>query len=222
MLTIRVVRAPHTALPEEFDALAAEPDVELSFVDRPDELGVPDMVVLPGSEATIPDLMYLRESGMKRAIRRAAEGGSLLFGVCGGFQMMGRTLEDPEGVEGDVPHALGLGVFDLTTTFTRHKIDEPVEATAAPARPDAAPGFLARGEKVSGFELHRGRSVLQDDGAVPLFVEWAKGGSSCPLAVATKDYSAVGTYLHGVLADPVFRRRILEHLRERRHAIENG
>lgn len=212
MLTVRIPRMPHSAVPEEFNAIAAEPDVDLAFVDRAEDLGIPDMVVLPGSEASIPDMTFMRETGMDLAVRRAAEGGSLIFGICGGFQMMGTEMLDPEGLEGGAPRASGLGIFDLVTTFTREKIDEPVRATGATA------GFLEPGARVAGFELHAGRSVLRGGDTVSLFRQPAKGGSSCPLAVATRDYSAMGTYLHGVLADPVFRRRILEHLRARRSA----
>lgn len=214
-ITVRIVRLPNSAVPEEFDALAAEADVELAFVDRPEDLGVPDMVILPGSEATMTDVAFLRESGMEQAIRKAAAGGSLLFGICGGFQMLGSDLDDPEGLEGGPGRARGLGFFDLATTFTREKIDEPVQATARD-------GFLDREERVSGFELHGGRSILRGGDVVRLFEEEARGGSSCPLAIATQDYSAMGTYLHGVLADPVFRRRILEHLRSRQSNRSDG
>lgn len=209
MITIRIVRLPHSAVEEEFDALAAESGVDLAYVERPEDLGVPDMVVLPGSEASIPDMERMREIGMHAAMRRAAQGGSLLFGICGGFQMMGREMLDPEGLEGGAPSAEGLGIFDMVTTFTRDRIDEKVRATGAPG------GFLEEGAEVSGFELHGGRSAMGGDGVVPLFKEEAKGGSACPLGVATRDYSAMGTYLHGVLADPLFRRRILGHLRAR-------
>jgi adenosylcobyric acid synthase len=210
LITVRIVRLPHSAVPEEYDALAAEPDVDLTFVDAPSDLGTPDMIILPGSEATIPDLTHMRESGMEAAVRRATEAGSLLFGICGGFQMMGSELHDPDGLEGGTPRANGLGIFDLVTRFTRDKIDQPVRATGSAA------GFLAKGEEVSGFELHGGQTILRGDDAVPLFNETALGPSRCPLGVATRDYSAMGTYLHGVLADPLFRRRILEHLRSRK------
>jgi adenosylcobyric acid synthase len=209
VITVRIVRLPNSAIPEEFDALAAEPDVDLAFVDAPAKLGVPDMVVLPGSEATIPDLTHMRETGMDAAVRRAAERGSLLFGICGGFQMMGSELHDPEGLEGGAPSATGLGVFDVTTRFTREQIDEPVRATGVG-------GFLPEGGEVSGFELHGGQSTLRGEAAVPLFKEPACGDSSCPLGIATRDYAAIGTYLHGVLADPLFRRHILDHLRSRK------
>jgi adenosylcobyric acid synthase len=186
--------------------------VDLAFVDDPAALGVPDLVILPGSEATIPDLAAMRERGMDAAVRRAAEGGSLLFGICGGFQMMGTDVFDPERLEGGAPQARGLGIFDLETTMTRDKIDAPAHATAAGG------GLLEAGARVSGFELHGGKSVLRDPDAVPLFEEQAAGGTSCPLAIATRDYAAMGTYLHGILADPVFRHRILAHLRTRRAA----
>jgi adenosylcobyric acid synthase len=210
MLSVRVVRLPHSAVPEEFDALAGEPDVDLSFVDRPEDLGTPDLIILPGSKATIPDLIHLRESGMEAAVRQAVEHGAVLFGICGGFQMMGRELHDPEGLEGAVPTAPGLGVFHLVTRFTRERIDEPVQATGA------AGGFLAGGTPVSGFELHGGRSILEGHDAVSLFNEPAKGDSTCPLGVTTRDYAAMGTYLHGVLADDRFRARLLEHLHARK------
>ena len=209
-LTVRIVRLPNSAVPEEFDPLLSEPGVDAFFVERPEELGVPDMVVLPGSRATMPDLEFLRASGMERAVRRAVENGSLLFGICGGFQMMGRELDDPEGLEGGPTRAAGLGVFDLSTTFTRERIDETVRATGSGL------GLLEAGETVSGFELHGGRSTLAGDAAVPLFREAVKGEPSCPLGIATRDYAAIGTYLHGVLADPLFRKRLLEHLAERR------
>lgn len=210
MLTVRIVRLPNSAVPEEFAALEAEPGVELRFVDRPEELGVPDMVVLPGSEATIPDLAAMRESGMEAAVRAAIAGGALLFGICGGFQMMGSVLEDPEALEGGAPRAAGLGMFDLATIFTRERIDDRVEASAADG------GFLPAGERVSGFELHGGRSTLRGGDVVRLFQESVRGGSRCPLGIATRDYAAMGTYLHGVLADPVFRKRLLQHLRRRK------
>jgi adenosylcobyric acid synthase len=210
VLKVRVVRLPNTAVPEEFEALAGDPEVDFAFIERPEELGAPDMVILPGSRATIPDLQFMRERGMERAIREAVGRGALLFGICGGFQMMGAELHDPERLEGGAAHTRGLGIFPLTTTFTGERIDEPVEATAAPG------SFMEAGESVRGFELHGGRSALLDDRVLPLFREQARGCPDCPLAIAAPDFAAIGTYLHGVLADPVFRRRLLDHLLTRR------
>jgi adenosylcobyric acid synthase len=210
-LVVRIVRLPQSAVLEEYEALAAEPGVDLAFVDRPEDLGLADMVVLPGSEATLPDLAHLRATGMEAAVGHAAAGGALLFGICGGFQMMGSELLDPERLEGGAERASGLAIFDLVTTFTREKIDEPVRATGAAA-------FLPAGAEVSGFETHGGQSVLRSGDAAPLFHEAARGSAACPLGLATRDYAAMGTYLHGVLADPVFRRHLLALLRDRRKA----
>ncbi len=214
MLTVRVIRTPNFSVPHEYEAIAAEPEVDFAYVYRPQELGVPDLVVLPGSKRTIPDLLFLRESGMDRAIEQARAGGATLLGICGGFQIMGTELQDLEGFDSEVPRATGLAIFDLTTTFGPEKINEPVGATAVGGE------FLREGEHVSGFELHRGRSTFGGDGAVPLFREMAQGGSECPVGLATGDYGALGTYLHGVLADPVFRRGLLEYLRRRRTAAQ--
>jgi adenosylcobyric acid synthase len=211
VLAVRVIRLPNSAVLEEVEALAAEPDVDLRFVDGPHDLEGADMVILPGSRGTIPDLSHLRERGYEGALRAAVEAGSVLFGICGGFQMLGTELHDPEGLEGGAASAAGLGFFDLVTTFTRDRIDEPVQATASA-------GFLAEGDRVSGFELHGGRSTLRDDGLVRLFQDSVRGGGDCPLGVTTREYAVMGTYLHGVLADPVFRSRILEHLRRRKRS----
>jgi adenosylcobyric acid synthase len=208
-LRVALVRLPHCTDFSEFDALGAEPGVDMRLVTTPDELGACDLVVLPGTERTIPDLEWLRESGMLAAVEAAVASGALLFGICGGFQMFGAELLDPDAVEGPTPRAAGLGLFDVTTTFTTDAIHQPVTATGTG-------GFLRSGEGVTGYELHGGRSVLRGEEAVRLFEQEMLGGSSCPLGLATRDYSVMGTYLHGVLSDATFRAALLDHLLTRR------
>ena len=209
-IIVKIVKLPNAGHFEEFDALVNEPGVQTTFIESPDQLGRPDLIVLPGTEKTIPDLEWLRDTGMEASLRDAMSTGALLFGICGGFQMMGRELRDPEHLEGAAEQAEGLRLFDLDTTFTRDGINEPVRASAAG-------GFLPAGTRVVGFEEHGGRSVLRDGGdAVSLFEQDALGGGSCPLGVATKDLAVMGTYLHGVLSDPAFRRALLDHVRARK------
>ena len=206
---VALVQLPHCADQREFEPLANDPEVELVRATRPEELEGCELVVVPGTKRTIPDLEWMRSTGMLDAVEGAASRGAVLFGICGGFQMLGRELLDPEAIEGATPRCEGLGRFDVTTTFTREKIDQPVEATASG-------GFLDVGSRVVGFELHGGRSTLHAGDVVRLFDEQVLGDCDCPLGIANRDLTVIGTYLHGVLADETFRRRLLAHLRERR------
>jgi adenosylcobyric acid synthase len=209
-LDVAFVDLPNNAGVEELQPLFDEPSVIVRRVLRAEDLGAPDMVVIPGTEATLADLAWLRERGLDRALLEAASRGSVLFGICGGFQMLGSRLLDPERVEKGAGEADGLSVFEMETRFTRDLIDEPVTA-------QGGGGFLAANESVSGWEEHGGRSVMRGD-VLNLLDRDALGGTACPLMVATRDMGAFGTYLHGVLADTTFRRRLLDHLRERRSA----
>ena len=116
-LDVRLIRLPNCTDYSEFDALAAEPGVDMTLVDAPEQLGQPDLIVLPGTEKTIPDLEWLRSTGLEAAVRAVMTRGSLLFGICGGFQMMGEALRDPEHREGPTELAMGMRLFDLDTTF---------------------------------------------------------------------------------------------------------
>lgn len=207
-LDIAFVDLPNVGRAEEFEPLFAEPEVSVRRVVHAKDLGEPDMVVIPGTEATLADLAWMRERGLDRAVLEAGARGSVLFGICGGFQMLGGRLLDPERVEkGDV-EAPGLGVFDMETRFSRDLIDEPVTAMGGG-------GFLGQGVPVTGWEEHGGRSIVRGD-VLELLDRDALGGTACPLMVATRDLGAFGTYLHGVLADAGFRARLLDHLRSRR------
>ena len=209
-VAVRILRFPSLGEEHEFDALATEPDVDCRWIERPEELAGADLVILPGSEATLADLAWMRAQGLEDGVRRAARDGAVLLGVCGGFQIMGVELRDPERIEKGAESAEGMGIFDLSTTFTRDLIDEPTTGTSRG-------GLLPAGTRVTGNELHGGRSVLRDAaGVTSLFDEETKGGASCPLAIATHDMAAIGTYLHGILADPGFRAALLARLRERR------
>jgi adenosylcobyric acid synthase len=122
-LSVGVVRFPRISNFTDIDALSLEPGVEVSWITDPGAVAGVDLVVLPGTRATIADLSWLRLRGLDRAIVAHASAGRPVLGICGGFQMLGRRIHDPDGVEGqDSPDVPGLGLLDATTTFSAVKV----------------------------------------------------------------------------------------------------
>jgi adenosylcobyric acid synthase len=184
-------------------ALAAESDVTLRFVREPSELEAADVVVLAGSKATIADLEDLRARGFVEAL--TAFSGAIV-GLCGGFQMLGRSLDDPEGIEsaGEPRSARGIGLLDVATRFTRSKATR--QATGISRLPSAA------GIVVHGYEIHCGVSTPAD--AAPAFELRSPGDATARADGAiSPDGRIWGTYLHGVFDAPEFRHAFLEHRR---------
>ncbi|MGY1739315.1 MULTISPECIES: cobyric acid synthase [unclassified Blastococcus] len=180
VLRVSVARLPRLSNFTDLDALAAEPGVLVRYATRPEELADADLVVLPGTRSTVADLRWLRSTGLADAVvRRAAEGRPVL-GVCGGHQMLARTITDEvESRAGAVP---GLGLL-------------PADVVFAPEKTLGRPVGTAFGRPVRGYEIHHG-VVRVDDGAEP-FLDGARAGS------------VWGTTWHGALEDDDFRRAFL-------------
>jgi adenosylcobyric acid synthase len=178
-LRVAVVRLPRISNFTDIDALCLEPGLEVTFVADPRSLASVDVVVLPGTRATIADLAWLREQGLADAVRDHGERGGVVLGICGGFQMLGREIADPEGVEGPAGTRVpGLGLLDTITTFGREKVL-------------ATPVGSALGEPVSGYEIHHGRVDVGDGDDFP-------GG--------IRSGAVFGTMWHGCLEGDDFRR----------------
>jgi len=215
-LDIAVIHYPHIANFDDIDALRLEKGVSLRFVERAEELGYPDAVILPGSKATLADLAWLRERGLDEGIRWLARAGRSVVGLCGGYQMLGRGLADPEGVEGRPSAAPGLGLLPVETTFAAGKHVARLHGSVL-----GGPGFLAsaRGAALEGYEIHAGetrRAEAREDGSGPLFALRAASGSAATEdaldGTATRDGRVWGSYLHGIFDLPVFRRAWLDSL----------
>ena len=205
-IRIVVPRLPRIANFDDLDPLSAEPDVALEFV-TPGKPLPPDadLYLLPGSKATRSDLAALREAGWDRTLIAAAESGARLFGICGGYQMLGRTVADPDGVEGEPGSDAGLGLLDIETRLGDTK-------TLAPAR-GRSPVFDA---PVEGFEMHMGRTRGPGT-ARPLLALDGPGGMRIDGAVSA-DGRIAGCYLHGLFASDEFRNAFLAALRPGRSA----
>src|SRR5437867_2354818 len=193
--------------------LVAGPGVRLRFVTTEAALRAADLVVLPGSKSTIADLAWLRATGLGAAVVAAAAAGRPVLGVCGGFQMLGEALRDPERVESEREAAAGLGLLPVTTTFAREKTTARVRAHATRSGPFAR----AAGTEIAAYEIHAGRSALTRPAPHP-FTVVERGGTSAsdPDGAVSPRGNVVGTYLHGLFANGLLRRSLLGFLTERR------
>jgi adenosylcobyric acid synthase len=182
VLRVAVVRFPRISNFTDVDALAVEPNVDVSFTDRPAEVREADLAVLPGSRATLVDLAWLRDRGLADAVVERHRAGRPVLGICGGFQMRGRRVADPDAVESAAPaSAPGLGLLPASTRFLAGKVL-------------GRPRGSAWGEPVTGYEIHHG--------AVDV-----RGGDPFPGGCAAG--ATWGTLWHGLLESDGFRRRLL-------------
>jgi adenosylcobyric acid synthase len=180
VLRVSVARLPRLSNFTDLDALAAEPGVLVRYATRPEELADADLVVLPGTRSTVADLDWLRRSGLADAVARHAAAGSPVLGICGGHQMLARTITDE--VESRAGTVAGLGLL-------------PTEVRFAPGKTLGRPVGKALGQPVHGYEIHHG-VVTVEDGAEP-FLDGARSGS------------VFGTTWHGALENDGFRRAFL-------------
>jgi adenosylcobyric acid synthase len=207
-LEIAVLKLPSLSNFSDLDPLEAEPTVQLRWVSPGEELGVPDAVVIPGSKQTLRDLGAIHSSGLGAALQAYSAGGGHVFGICGGMQMLGEELCDPEGLEGGAPsvnnrHA-GLGLLPLRTVFTADKM---LLQRSSVARWPAGSSAL----NLEGFELHHGRTATTaSETCQPLCLD-AELGWVTP--ISEQGGFVAGTYLHGVFESGPWRRRWLNQLR---------
>ena len=182
-LDAAVIRLPRISNFTDFSPLEQHPLLGVRYVSGPQTLGRPDVVILPGTKSTLDDLVWLRENGLEAAVLKLAAAGVPVMGICGGYQMLGRTLSDPEGTEGGVPGAVvrGLGLLPVDTVFCAQKTRTRVEARAL-AGPFA-------GARLEGYEIHMGQTQVDGEPFCRLEDGRAEG------CAAGHVY---GTYLHGL------------------------
>jgi adenosylcobyric acid synthase len=183
-LRVAVVVPPRISNVTDIDALCLEPALDVSFVDSPRGLASADLVVLPGTRATIRDLSWLRSRGLADAVVEHSRRGGAVLGICGGFQMLGREVADPDGIEGPASTVPGLGLLDARTVFTAEKVLR-------------TPTGVALGVPAAGYEIHHGR------------VEVAGGE---PFLDGVRSGSVFGTMWHGSLEGDALRARFLQEV----------
>lgn len=170
----------------DFDPLRLHPQVDLRFIGPNEVVPAADLIILPGSKNVRADLAWLRRQGWETAIRRHLRYGGKVIGICGGFQMLGKHIHDPYGVEGEAGSSDGLGLFDLETTLERDKQLRNVRGALALAQ---AP--------VTGYEIHAGATTGPALARPAVHLKHRGDGA------LSEDGQILGTYLHGLFESPL-------------------
>lgn len=192
-LTIAVPILDHISNFDDFDPLAQEDDVDLRFVPPGEPLPAEaKLIILPGSKATIADLAFFRAQGWEIDLAAHLRRGGHVLGLCGGYQMLGRRIHDPQGIEGPAGSADGLGLLDIETTLAGTKTVRPATAV-----------HLASGLPLKGYEIHLGRSAGQDCSRPLIEIEGVADGA------ISSDGRVSGCYLHGLFTSDAFRHHYL-------------
>jgi len=204
-LNIAVIRLPRIANFTDFDPLESEPTVAIKYLSPKQDLGHPDAVIIPGTKTTITDLLLLQKTGMAEAIQHYAAAGGTVLGICGGYQMLGQMIADPEGIEGHAGRFQGLGLLPIKTVITGQKIARQRQVTSH---------FPQMGLPVNGFEIHQGRSRIEQQGTDPQAYQALFDDIN--LGLVDSCQSVWGTYLHGIFDNGAWRRAWLNRLRQQR------
>jgi len=199
-LDVAAVAFPRLSNFTDLDALGIEPGVGLRLVDSPAALGDPDLVILPGTKATVADLDWLRGRGLDGAVAACRERGTLVLGICGGYQMLGQTITD--AVESGRGEVAGLGWLDVTTVFGAGKVTRQRRGTAM-------------GRHATGYEIHHGITTRGDGAAPWVHLDDAHGADEDG-AVHLGDAGILGTTLHGLFEQDGFRATFLIEVGRRR------
>lgn len=209
-LDIAVIRLPHISNYDDFDPLE-EDGGAVHYVTQCFELASAHLIILPGTKSTVADLAYLRHSGLATAILTRAREGTPVVGICGGYQMLGQKILDPQQVESDNTEVAGLGLLDVVTEFAPEK-----STTQVRARVLADLGLLAgtKGQELAGYEIHMGRTRSKEKTNAFQIIETPQGTADYPDGVLNPPGKVLGTYMHGLFHNDGFRQTLLNNLRE--------
>ncbi|MDY4443184.1 MAG: cobyric acid synthase [Butyricicoccus sp.] len=208
LLDIAVIRLPRISNFTDFAPLERIPGVGVRYITRTKELRNPDLVLIPGSKNTMDDLKWMRQNGLEAAIQKYAAAGNPVFGICGGYQMMGLTLRDPEGVEAGGSMD-GMGLLPTHTTFCADKTTTQVHGTIG--QMDGILSSLS-GTAFDGYEIHMGETTYEED-AKPLT---AMTRGSTPVQDGAASGSCYGTYVHGIFDREAVSKALISALMEQK------
>ena len=200
-----VVRLPHISNFTDFQALTLQPGVRVRYAEKPEDLAHADLILLPGTKNTLEDLIFLRNRGLDAPIVRHARQGGIVMGICGGYQMLGNRLRDPNHVESRVPEVPGLGLLDMEVTFAPEK--RTLQSTGTVC---CGEGWLAgwNGMLLDGYEIHAGNNRFGPD-----CIPWLKADGQV-IGVCNQTGNVIGTYLHGLFDDGQFFAALSARIRE--------
>jgi adenosylcobyric acid synthase len=211
-LRIGVIALPHMANFTDFNVLESEPSISLAFIERSDETAAADLVILPGTKQTLDDLEWLEQRSFAYALKRRATAGVPIIGICGGFQMLGLSIEDPYGVEnqGEPCSRMALGLLRVRTVLRAEKTVRRVQGSL---RREFFRNESSLPANFEGYEIHVGET-LYESGALPLADIRHQGETaSIPDGAVSESGRVFGTYVHGFFDDDGFRHTFIRAAR---------
>ena len=216
-IDIAAIRFPRLSNFTDLNVFDPIPGVSVRYVSRLSELGRPDLIVLPGTKNTIEDLLWMRQNGLEAAVLKKAAGGTPIWGICGGYQLMGQEVLDPDHVEGEIERLPGLGLLPVSTRMTGEKVTRQVNfqllesCRAVVPQGNSSPSNFNNQPSVphfqlKGYEIHMG-STVPVEGASASPLNRLESGQCDGYIV---DRTCMGTYIHGILDNPEFIDFLLE------------
>ncbi len=207
---IAVIHLPRISNSTDFEPLQQEAGVRLRYVTAPWQINTPDLIIIPGSKSTISDLNHIKNTGLAEAIVEKLQQGTPVIGICGGFQMLGKHIEDPAGIESDAGSVEGLGLLDVTTSFEGEKSTHQVKAEVA-----GDTGMFAglAGQVLTGYEIHMGQTRCGEVNSVFKITQRSGEKDDHFDGALRRDGKVFGTYLHGLFDNDIFRRSLLQNIK---------
>jgi len=209
-LQIAIIKLLHVSNYDDFDPLE-ELGCTVNYITKPSELGNPDLIILPGTKTTIADLIHLKKNGLDGAIIHQAKSGTPIIGICGGYQMLGKSIADPYKIESREGRIPGLGLIDNETIFERKKTTTQIKAQLI-----AHNGLLKgmKGIEVTGYEIHMGQTNRRDCRPAFKVLNTPNGDKNYFDGAINNNGTIFGTYIHGLFHNIEFTRVFLKRLRQ--------
>ena len=204
LIDIAIIRVPRISNFTDFNALEVIPGVSVRYVKSVRELKNPDMMILPGTKNTMEDLLWMRQNGLEAAVLKAAADGKIIFGICGGYQMLGMTLKDPGHVEagGEIK---GMGLIPMDTVFQEAKTRTRVTGVFGKVE---GPLETLAGTELEGYEIHMGESRLH--GGARSFTEITDGVKGEKKQDGAFCKNVYGSYVHGIFDREQVAKKVVE------------
>ena len=214
-IQVAIVHLPHISNFTDFNILSTERSVSVRYVKRASELEGADIILLPGTKNTIEDLNWLKQHGLADEIIRHARRGGMVMGICGGYQMLGERLFDPNHTESRIPEIAGLGLMDFDVTFHETKTTVQSHGTI-----ECSAGWLSEhnGLMLDGYEIHTGTTDFRQ-GCIPFL---RLNGRDEVDGVVNAAGNIMGTYLHGIFDTGSFWHALVDHVRKEKGIQDDG
>lgn len=214
-VVIKVLCLPHISNFTDFVPLAEYPGVNLTYIKKGMTIGEADAVIIPGTKNTLEDLAAVKSQGWHEEIRKLYKEGAVIVGICGGYQMLGKTIRDPNHIEGSIEQSEGLGLLDVHTQIEMEKVTTRISGKV----PEGLPGLAGAlgGSQVDGYEIHMGKTI--SDGNYPGFVLIQKRLEKDVNIIdgcVSFDGRILGTYIHGIFDSNQFTSRFVGYLKRQK------